>query len=49
MRMVITAAYDYLGRRAWKTIATNAEIGEETATIALRQRECNHTNQIPIC
>ena len=40
-RTMITAAYDYLGRRAWKkveTITTNAETGEETATVTLHQR-----------
>ena len=40
-RTVITAAYDYLGRRAWKkveTIATDVETGEETATVTLHQR-----------
>ncbi len=40
-RMVITAAYDYLGRRAWKkveTIATDAATGEETSTVILHQR-----------
>ncbi len=38
---VITAAYDYMGRRAWKkveTIATDPATGEETATITLHQR-----------
>ena len=40
-RTVITAAYDDLGRRAWKkveTIPTDPETGEETATITLHQR-----------
>ena len=40
-RTVITAAYDYLGRRAWKkveTIATDAATGEETVTVTLHQR-----------
>ena len=40
-RTVITAAYDYMGRRAWKkveTIATDPETGEETATVTLHQR-----------
>ena len=38
---MITAAYDHLGRRAWKkveTIATDPETGEETATVTLHQR-----------
>ena len=38
---VITTAYDYLGRRAWKkveTIATDAATGEETVTVTLHQR-----------
>ena len=40
-RTVITAAYDYMGRRAWKkveTIATDPATGEETATVTLHQR-----------
>ena len=41
-RTVITSAYDYMGRRAWKkveTIAPNPETGEETATVTLHQRD----------